>query len=234
VSAADASRPWRGGGSPNRFGERGIIAVFATLFAVLAGVGALIALIEKPPAPTAVCPKHAVCATPPRPITLGRGGPPSVQPKLYELRTFASSALGYRVDYPPDSEVVETATGVTIGSGPVVVHIEGSPMPATEQAVIEQQEEWLKTRVRDLGKDEDVAREILSPALGGWGAVGRLYQGNAAATPVEVAILAASDGKQTIAVSVTAGRQIPGETEVGFDYAQAMLDTLRFRSAVVQ
>lgn len=241
MSAAGASRLWRGGSARNRFGERGIIVVFAILLVVLAGVAVLIAVIDKPPPLKPVCPKHHVCANPPRRVTLGYFDPPSSSPALIEAHPFTSSALGYRVEYPGAFLTRdETSTGITIEApnGALTVHIDGAPNSSTTvQQMTEQSIEFLRGWIPDLVPGKETTRVILSPALGGWAGVGGFYQGDFNSPtgfngPADVAILAASDGQDTIAVSVIADR---AHTDEVFGYAdQYILDTLRFRSGAVQ
>jgi hypothetical protein len=240
--SADDARPWRGGSARNRFGERGIIVVFAILFVVLAGVAVLIAVIDKPAPLKSVCPKHRVCANPPRRIRVGNSVALSSSPALIEAQTFTSS-VGYRVEYPTGSPTGDaTSTGITIfppnGAPKVDVHIDGAPNSSTTlQKMVEQSIAFLQGTIPDLHADGEPAREILSPALGGWAGVGGFFQGNfnsptGFAGPADVAILAASDGQDTIAVVVIADRS---ETDTAFEYVdQNILDTLRFRSGAVQ
>jgi hypothetical protein len=241
MSAGEA-RAWRGGGGRNRFGERGIIVVFAILFVVLAGVAVLIALIDKPPPPKPVCPKHQVCANPPRRIRIGHSDAVSSSPALIEGMTFTSSALGYRVEYPARSPTgEETSTGITIsppsGAPGVDIRVDGAPSSSTTpQQMIEHSIAFLHSSIPDLHPDNEPAREILSPALGGWAGAGGLYQGNFNSPsgfvgPVDVAIIAASDGHDTIAVAVIADRR---ETDMAFEYVDQILDRLRFRSGAVR
>jgi hypothetical protein len=240
VSVGEA-RAWRGGAGPNRFGERGIILVFALLLVVLAGMAVLVAALEKPPPPSPACPKPGICANPPRRVTIANGAAASPSSPPSEVVPINKPA--YRGEYPFGSTTGdETSTGITIylRDGITTVHIDGATNSNTPQQVVERMISFLQEnkKIPDLHPDNDPEREILSPALGGRAGVGGFYQGNYTSptgfvSPADVAILAASDGLDTIGVAVIAGDR--HQTDVSFARAdQLILDTLRFRSGAAQ
>jgi hypothetical protein len=234
------TRTWRGGAGKTRFGERGIIVMFALLLAVLAGAAVLVAALEKPSPPRAVCPPPGVCAHPPPRVTIASGAAASRSSPLREVVTINKSA--YRASYPPGSTTSdETSTGITIYLDRVtIVHIDGATNSNAPQQMVERTIAFLKQdqKVPDLHPNkEDSEREILSPALGGWAGDGGFYQGTynsptGVVSPANVAILAASDGRDTVGVAVIATDR--NQTDGSFGRAdQLILDTLRFRSGAL-
>jgi hypothetical protein len=238
-----ARSAWRGGESRNRLGERRIMIVFALLFLLIAGAAVLVAVLSKPPAPKAVCPKKQECPNPPRKAPAPTFNLSSA-PRLVLNNVFVSPGLGYRLEYTNDLTTTnESDTNVTLvpsgGGTAFAMTIEGAQASdSTPQQLLNQLVSDLHNQIPDLQPDADPSKEILSPALAGHAGIGGFYQGTfdsptGPVAPADVAVLAASDGKQTLAVAVMSANRT--HTNDLFGYAdQALLDTLRFRGDVVQ
>ena len=234
---------WRGGGGRNRLGARRLMLVFGLLFLLIAGAAVLIAVLNEPPAPKPVCPKKQVCPNPPH-----RAPTPtfnlSSAPRLQFNNAFVSPGLGYRLEYTNDlTPTNQTDTNVPLvpsnGGSAFATTIEGAQATAaTPQQLLDRLVSDLHNQIPDLQLGTDPSTEILSPALGGHGGIGGFYQGNfdspsGPVAPADVAVLAASDGNQTLAVAVMSANR--AHTKDLFGYAdQVLLDTLRFRGDVVQ
>jgi hypothetical protein len=234
---------WRGGGGRNRFGERRIMLVFALLFVLIAGAAVLIAVLSKPAATKPVCPKRQECPNPPRKLPAPTFNA-SAAPRLLFNNAFVSPGLGYRLEYSNDLTTTnQSDTGVTFvpsnGGDAFALTIEGAQAAdTTPQQLLDQLVSDLHNQIPDLQPGTDPSKQILSPALGGRAGVGGFYEGNfdspsGPVAPADVAVLAASDGNQTIAVAVMSANR--AHTNELFGYAdQALLDTLRFRGDIVQ
>jgi hypothetical protein len=242
VSHDHPAREWRGGHRANNFGERRIMIVFAILFLVLAGVAVLIAVLREPPAPKPVCPSNKPCTRPVGPVGLPQADVSS-SPALVFKQAFTSQALGYRVEYPSLlSTANETPTGVTLlptGNAPVVLAFDGAASSAATPAqLLNSAVSSLQAKIPDIQISNDAAEQILAPALGERAGVGGFYQGNfdspsGIVAPVDIAILASSDGQETITVAVISTDR--SQTDHVFGFAdQAVLDTLRFRGDIPQ
>jgi hypothetical protein len=230
---------WRGGASHNRFGQWGIIAVFSGLFLLLAGVALLIAVLQAPPAPKSVCPAHQVCANPPR-----RGASPlaSSAPAVLNEQQLVAPSLGYRIEYPSVLGVASQNTTTlelapTNGNDVMLVVVYGVPATqATPAQLLSAAENSLTASIPDLQSDPDPAQTILAPALGGRAGVGGFYQGtfdtpSGLGAPADVALLASSDGHQSLAVAVISTDR--SMTDSLFQFADTtILDRLRFKGDI--
>jgi hypothetical protein len=231
--------PWRGGASHSRFGQWGIIAVFSVLFLLLAGVAVLIAVLQEPPAPKSVCPKHQVCANPPR---VGASPLIAMAPPILNEQQFVDPGVGYRLEYPNVLGVASrTATTLelapTNGSTVLLVVVFGVPAgQADPQQLLSAAENALGGSIPDLQSDPDPSQTILSPALGGRAGVGGFYQGtfdtpSGLGAPADVALLASSDGHQTLAVAVISTDR--SSTDRLFAFAdETILNRLRFKGDI--
>jgi hypothetical protein len=231
--------PWRGGASHNRLGQWGIIAVFSALFVVLAGVALLIALLQEPPAPKSVCPKHQVCGNPPQRIA-----PPlvSMAPAVVNEQQFVDPNLGYRLEYPKELSIASrNATTLELAptNGNTVLLIVVYGVPASQggpQQLLSAAENSLSGSIPDLQPDPDPSQTILSPALGGRAGVGGFYQGtfdtpSGLGAPADVALLASSDGHQTLAVAVISTDRSSTDSLFGFA-DQTILNRLRYKGDI--
>lgn len=239
-AAAGGHSAWRGGEHHGRSGVRRLIVVFAVLFLVLTGLAVLGAAVKAPAAPKSVCPVHQECASPPRRVGLPSG--PSVTGALLAgNKVFVSPALGYRVEYPNGIGIEsQTATGVelapTHGSSFIVLLKGASAGQATPPQLLAAMLNDLHSTIPDLQADSDASTEILSPALAGHSGVGGFYQGDVDSpsgpvSPVDVAVLASSDGRQTLATAVISTNR--SQTNNFFIFVdQAVLDTLRFKADI--
>ena len=230
---------WRGGASHSRFGQWGIIGVFSAFFLLLAGVALLIAALQAPPAPKSVCPRHQVCANPPR-----RGASPlvSTAPGVLNEQQLVNQSLGYRIEYPSVLGVTSrSATTLelapTNGNDVMLVVVFGVPASqATPPQLLSAAANALSGSIPDLQADPDPSQTILGPALGGRAGVGGFYQGtfdtpSGLGSAADVALLASTDGHQTLAVAViSTDRSLTGSL---FQFADTtILDRLRFRGDI--
>jgi hypothetical protein len=241
VSATGATAPWRAGHRPNKFGARRIIGIFGAMLLGLVGVVVVIGALAAPPTPKPVCPKGQVCSTPPPPQRLP-GGP---SPRLAFDQVFTSSALGFRVSYPGSELTASRAspTGVTltppISDPAVLITIEGAPTTqANPKQLLGQRLSSLHQSIPDLHIDNDPAHQILAPAVGGRAGVGGFYQGtfnspSGLTAPADVAILAATDGQETLAASVIVANR--ADTVEDFKWIdEHILATVRFKRDIPQ
>jgi hypothetical protein len=241
MSATGAAAPWRAGHRPNKFGHFRIIRVFAAIFLLLGGIVVVIGALAAPPTPKPVCPKGQVCSTPP-PSPRLPGGP---APRLTFDRVFTSSALGFRVSYPASELTTSqvSPTGVTltppISDPAVTITIQGAPSSqANPTQLLSQRLASLHQSIPDLHVNTDPARQILAPAVGGRAGVGGFYQGtfnspSGLTAPADVAILAATDGQETVAASVIVANR--ADTVEDFKWIdEHILATLRFRGDIPQ
>jgi hypothetical protein len=95
----------------------------------------------------------------------------------------------------------------------------------------------LHRQIPDLKVDGKVADQILGPEVGFHSGVGGFYRGefdspSGFVASADVAILAATDGRETIAVSVISADR--SKTSKLFAYADAVLSTLRFSGDVAR
>jgi hypothetical protein len=229
---------WRSGHATNNLGDRRIIVVFATLFIVLSAIAVLVAALSGPATPKPTCPKHLPCAQPPK------GGPPtfaSSSPPLVLNQQFSSSSLGYQFEYPSVLQVAnQSATGVTLLAPSGVfgmVFLGATAGQANPQQMIQASISNLQSTIPDLQQDNDPSVQILSPSLGGRAGVGGFYQGDLSSptgvvSPVDVAIVAATDGNETIGVSVISADR--SNTDGLFKAADSILATLRFQGDIPQ
>ena len=232
---------WRGGERPSRSGQVRIVAVFVALFMILAAPAVLFAALEAPAAPRSVCPLHRQCVNPPR-----KTGLPSFAALSAPLqiggKVFVSSGLGYRIEFPAQFTVgSKTANGIELVSpnGAFIVLLQGvTAGQATPRQLMAQTLNALHSSIPDLQPDAASNVQILAPALAGRAGVGGFYQGNfdspsGPVSPADVAVLAAGDGHQTIAVAAICANR--SETTQFLEFVdQEMLDTLRFQADVAR
>ncbi len=229
--------PWRAGHVHSRFGQRGMILTFVGLFLVLSAIAVLIAALREPPAPKPACPNHRICAAPPR------GGPPSLadsSPPLQLSPVFTSPGLGYQFEYPTGiSPVGVTATNAEINSPDgrlaiVFIGASGSQSPAQ---LVNQVISNLQSKVPDLQVNNDPSLAVLGPEVGFRSGVGQLYSGTLQSPtgivgPADLAIMASTDGQETIGVAVLSFDR--SNTAQLFGVASQLLDTLRFREDIAR
>jgi hypothetical protein len=238
-SGPAAPPSWRGGASHTRFGQWGIIAVFSALFLVLTAVAVLIAVLGKPPAPKSVCPPHQVCANPPR-----LGAPPlvSTAPAILNEQQFVDPSVGYRLEYPKVLSIASrnaTTLQLAPANGNTVLLIVVFGVPASQAdppQLLSAAASALRGSIPDLQSDPDPSQTILAPALAGRVGVGGFYQGtfdtpSGLGAPADVALLASSDGHQTLAVAVISTDR--SSTDSLFAFADdTILNRLRFKGDI--
>jgi hypothetical protein len=242
VSAGMGERSsWRGGEGANRSGQLGIIAVFAAVFMILAAAAVLFAVLKAPAAPRSVCPQHRECTNPPRTTRLPSFASVSA-PLQVASKVFTSAALGYRIEYPRQFQIgQQTPSAIELVSpnGAFIVLLNGvSASQASPRQLLAQTVSSLRGSIPDLQADATSSVQILAPALGGRSGIGGFYQGDfdspsGPVAPADVAVLAASDGHQTISLAVICANR--SDTAAFLQFVdQEMLNTLRFQAGVAR
>jgi hypothetical protein len=234
------------GSVQNRFGRWRIVLVSVSLFTVISGIAVATAATSEPTAPTSVCPAHQVCANPPQSGLTPSLGDASSAPRLERSSwaSFTSSGLGYRFEYPdpPLTATNVTSTGVDVqppgDGGILLLGFQAAPASVDNpRQLLAARIAALHRQIPDLKVDGKVADQILGPEVGFHSGVGGFYRGefdspSGFVASADVAILAATDGRETIAVSVISADR--SKTSKLFAYADAVLSTLRFSGDVAR
>jgi hypothetical protein len=239
-ASAGGRSAWRGGEHHGRSGVRRLVVVFVVLFLGVTGLAVLGAVVKAPTAPKSVCPVHQECANPPRRVRL-LSGPSLTGALLTGNKVFVSPGLGYQLEYP-NGIAIDSHTpmgvelGPTSGSSFIVLLKGASARQATPPQLLAAILNDLHSSIPDLQADPDPSTEILSPALAGHAGVGGLYQGDVDSpsglvSPVDVAVLASSNGQQTLATAVISTNRSQTNNFLIF-IDQAVLDTLRFKADI--
>lgn len=240
VGAAAAGHPaWRSGEHHGHSAVHRLVTVFGILFLILTGLAVLGALVGAPAKPKSVCPTHKECANPPQPVPLPSG--PGLSGGLATGKVFVSPTLGYRIEFP--SYVgVQSRTPTNVELAPTngssfIVQLKGAPAnQVTPAQALASMVSDLRGSIPNLQADTNASTQILSPALGGHPGVGGFYQGNldspsGPGSPVDVAVLAATDSHQTLAAAVISTNR--SKTDSFFAFVdQNLLDTLRFKGDI--
>jgi hypothetical protein len=205
-----------------RLGHRGIlgggIGGFVVLIAIVAGIVKALA----PGPPPTPCPTASPC-----------GAPPTTPLALAVEQTWTSTDLGYRFDFDPKLWTIDSqnATQVVLRSNesgsPFLVWFSSVPVAqATPDQLVAQREADLKQDI--LGLELDPNAPILGPEIGYLGGVGARYVGQVSnpqgpGEPVDVAIMAATDGTITTAVAVITDH---GAAREAFGQSDSLVNTL--------
>jgi hypothetical protein len=240
VGAAAPGHPaWRSGEHHGHSAVHRLVTVFGILFLVLTGLAVLGAVVGAPAKPKSVCPTHKECVNPPQPTPLPSG--PGLSGRLATGKVFVSPTLGYRIEFP--SYVgVQSHTPLNVELAPTsgssfIVMLKGAPADqVTPAQAVASTVSDLRGSIPNLQADTNASTQILSPALGGHAGVGGFYQGNldspsGPGSPVDIAVLAATDSHQTIAAAVISTDR--SKTDNFFAFVdQNLLDTLRFKGDI--
>jgi hypothetical protein len=205
-----------------RLGHRGVlgggIGGFILLIAI---VVAIVKALAPGPVPTP-CPAGSPC-----------GAPPATPVALAAEKTWTSTDLGYEFDFDPRLWSVDSqnATEIVLRSNepgsPFFVWFSSVPASqATPDQLMAQREADLRQDI--LGLEVDPNAPILGPEIGYLNGVGARYVGQVSnpqgpGVPVDVAIMAATDGTITTAVAVISQH---GAVEEAFGQSDSMLNTI--------
>lgn len=159
-------------------------------------------------------------------------------------QTYTSPGLGFSFEYPQGLTVGSSSGNQVVlvnGSSPdLVVYVIGAPAssasPADVQRVILSN---LSQRIPNLAEVSPSNAEAIPAAeLGGHAGVGGFYQGyadspNGPQTPVDLAVLAASDGRQSLGIAVESLNQSQTDSRLGA-IDQTIMDSFRFAGDIVR
>lgn len=160
------------------------------------------------PAPRCPQPPQA-CGAPP--------AQPNAAPPLHLGTVWQSSELGYTVEYSPGawtrsdedgrglrldlSDAATSAMGFSGGGAFIVVRGQPSSETSPDQ-IVASEVNLVRQSVADLEADPRAARQILGPEIGYRRGIGSVYRGTTdgaagGAVPVDVSMMAATDGRVT-------------------------------------
>jgi hypothetical protein len=212
-----------------------LLAVFAGILAAILVVALIAVKSSAPPADQPQCP-GGPCGNPPTRA-------PGNAPALVHGQLFTSSELGYQFEFnqiggQPQWKI-EDQDGrnvtLSVGGGAAILSIRGVPAgQASQQELLNQQVDRLKSRIPDLQVDDNPDDAILAPSVGFRRGVGDLLGGTfqtpqGAGIPVAVVITAATDGKATVAMTVLSPED---NRQAVFSLVDAIMNTFRFPSEV--
>ncbi|HET9104822.1 MAG TPA: hypothetical protein VFN55_15835 [Solirubrobacteraceae bacterium] len=158
--------------------------------------------------------------------------------------TYTSPGLGFSFEYPNGLTVGQSSGNQVVlvnGSNPdFIVYVLGAPVSSASPSDVR------NVILQDLGQQIPNLAEV-SPSsalsipaveLGGHVGVGGFYQGyrdtpNGPQTPVDLAVLAASDGRQSLGVAVESLNQSATQSRMG-TVDQTILDSFRFQGDIVR
>jgi hypothetical protein len=212
--------PWdRGrGGDHSRLGRMRLLAGFAVVLGIILIVAAVVSVAAKPPEPPPDCAPGEACGGPPpqEPVPSDAGITPSpadVQVGIRAGMPWESSELGYEFEYDDRIWVIEREDGRGVEfrlDADIDASLVVTAAPATEagvEALADQRLEDIQSSVPDLAVDDRGRYAILGPAIGYVDGIGGSFAGSVvspqgAATPIGVSLLAASDGRTTVVITL--------------------------------
>jgi hypothetical protein len=208
-----------------------MVSAFAgALLAVLA-VAFFAVRSSAPPAEEPDCPSGP-CGNPP-------SRPPGNAPALIHGHVFRSSALGYQFEFnqipgqPRWTVEDRDARDVTlsVGGGAALLAIRGAAADqASRRALLNEQRDRLRARIPDLQVNDDPNDAVLMPSVGFRRGVGDLFGGTfqtpqGAGIPVAAVIMAATDGKATVVITVLTSEK---DRAAVFSLVDSVMNTFRF------
>jgi hypothetical protein len=214
-----------------------LLGVFGGLLAVILLIALFAVKSSAPPAEKPQCP-GGPCGNPPT-----RPPAPQGAPALISGQIFKSTGLGYQFEFnqfasrfrwkieKQDSDSVV----LSLNGGAALLSIDGlKASAATPQQALDQAINKANDRIPDLAADTDPKTEILAPSVGFRRGVGELFGGTfqtpqGAGVPVIAVILAATDGKATVAVTALTPE---GNRALVFDLVDSLMNTFRFPTEV--
>ncbi len=212
--------PWdRGrGGDPSRLGRMRLLAVFAVVLGIILLGAAIASIAAEPPEPPPDCAPGEACGGPPpqepAPSDPSIVRPPAdVQVGIRAGEPWESSELGYEFEYDDSIWVIrrEDGRGVEFRlDADIDASLVVTAAPASEagaEALADRRLESIQSSVPDLAVDDRGRYAILGPAIGYVDGIGGSFAGSVispqgAATPIGVSLLAASDGRTTVVITL--------------------------------
>lgn len=195
-----------------------LLAGFAVALGVILLVAGAVATAAKPPEPPPDCLPGQACGGPPPdepvPSDAGINRPPAdKQVGIRAGEPWRSSELGYEFEYDDDLWVIERedARGVEFSlDASVDASLRVDAVPASEadaEALADQRLSDIQSSVPDLAEDDRGRYAILGPGIGFIDGVGGTFAGSVtspqgATTPVGVSLIAASDGRTTVVITL--------------------------------
>jgi kumamolisin len=213
---AGAARGERGA----RFGLRGLVARFAGALAVFMLAGLVAVTLAKPGAARAPCPPAQPC-----------GIPPTLERHTVALRSWRSSALGFSLQYDPESwapgEAGARSLNLRALKGDASLLVRGAPPgPGAAARLAGQLVDDVRANAVDLTLDASPEATILAPAIAYRPGMGSSYTGTTrgATHPIRVAVLATDGPGAAVAVAA-----VTSETD-----SEKRTATLRLADSVVK
>lgn len=159
-------------------------------------------------------------------------------------QTYTSPGLGFSFEYPQGLTVATSSSNQVVlvnGSSPdLVVYVIGAPVSAASpQDVARAILSNLGQRIPNLAAvSASSALAIPAAELGGHAGIGGFYQGyvdtpSGPQTPVDLAVLAASDGRQSLGIAIESLNQSQTESRMG-TLDQTIMDSFRFAGDTVR
>jgi hypothetical protein len=154
-------------------------------------------------------------------------------------QVFESSGLGYRFEFnqipgqPRWTVEDRDARDVTlsVGGGAALLAIRGAAADqASSRALLNEQRDRLRARIPDLQVNDDPNDAVLMPSVGFRRGVGDLFGGTfqtpqGAGIPVAAVIMAATDGKATVVITVLTSEK---DRAAVFSLVDSVMNTFRF------
>lgn len=212
--------PWdRGrGGDPSRIGRMRLLAGFAVVLGMILLGAALASVLAKSPEPPPDCAPGEACGGPPpqEPVPSGTSLPRPPADLGVGIRAgqpWESSELGYEFEFDDSLWVIEREDGRGVEfrlDANIDASLVVTAAPATEagaKALADRRLEDIQSSVPDLAVDDRGRYAILGPAIGYVDGIGGSFAGSVvspqgAATPIGVSLLAASDGRTTVVITL--------------------------------
>ena len=196
-----------------------LLAGFAVALGVILIVAAVVATAAKPPEPPPDCQPGEACGGPPpvEPVPSGPAttpGPPADQQVGIRAGVpWRSSELGYEFEYNDEIWVIENEDGRGVefrldASIDASLIVEAVPATeATAEALAEKRLSDIQSSVPDLAEDTRGRYAILGPGIGFLDGIGGSFAGSVtssqgATTPVGVTLIAATDGRTTVVITL--------------------------------
>ncbi len=206
------------GSAPSRLGRMRLLAGFAVALGLIFLVSAVVATIAKSPEPPPDCVPGQACGGPPpqepAPSDASILRPPADrQVGIRAGVPWRSTELGYEFEYDDDVWVIEheDARGVEFRlDASIDASLQVEAVPASEagaEALADQRLSDIESSVPDLAADDRGRYAILGPGIGYIDGIGGSFAGSVtssqgATVPVGVSLIAASDGRTTVVITL--------------------------------
>ena len=213
-----------------RIGRHRVLVIFVGVLVVGVVIATLLVKGNAPPAPQPVCPTLP-CGKPPTP-------PTSTAAAFVPGTPFTSSKYGYRFDFDPrfwkitsrDASEVELAI-----SGSVILTLQGhAPSEGTPEELMSARADDLPLNLVSLTQDATTADRVLGPAVGYRRGVGEVLTGaldtaQGPGAPVDVLVMAATDGRVTVVMTLVCLHSVKADA---FALTDTLMNDFRFPSEV--